>query len=135
MKVKNLVIGTQVQVKAKGHTGFYISSAGKCGTIVDIDDGSHLDVRVQYNDGAFEWGNHKGIKRVKLKVGSRVRLVEDAGLGFLAGDVGTVKHVDSPITLLVHFDVPRNGFKSPEYAIPDLQGLYVNRAQLEVITD
>lgn len=205
MKVKNLVIGLRVQVKAKNHTGFFEDSAGKFGTIVSIDECSHLDVKIKYEDGGYEWGNSKGIKQFKgtplqdlkvgdrveildkrltaffdsnrgrvgtvvkldpdstldvrvefaegdvdwgnhkdvrvvaipctIKVGDRVRLVENQVLGFLAGDVGTVKHVDSSVTALVHFDVPRNGFKSQEYGIPDLQGLYVNPEQLEVITN
>ena len=205
MKVKNLAIGLRVKVKAKNHSGFFEDSAGKFGTIVYTDEVSHLDVKIKYDDGGTEWGNHKGIKQVQgtplqdlrvgdrveildkrvtsffdsnkgrigtvthldpdstldvrvefddggvdwgnhkdvrvvtipctIKVGDRVRLLEGQVLGFLAGDVGTVKHVDSSVTALVHFDVPRNGFKSQENGIPDLQGLYVNPDYLEVITD
>lgn len=202
MKFKNLEIGLRVQVKSKNHTGFFEDSAGKFGTIVGIDEGSHLDVKIKYEGGGHEWGNRKGIKQVQgtplqalkvgdrveildkritaffdsnkgrigtvthldpdstldvrvefadgdtdwgnhidvrvvtepstIKVGTRVRLLEANCLGFLAGDVGTVKCTTSG---LVHFDVPRNGFQSQEYSIPDLHGLYVNPELLEVITD
>lgn len=211
MKVKNLVIGTQVQVKAEGHKGFWESSAGKLGTIVDIDSGALLDVKIEYTNGTYEWGNHKGIKLVKtnlqdvqvgdrveildklstafycsskgrigtvtrldptrdldvkvefddgdydwgnhkdikrasveptepstpasIEVGSRVRLKMDKILGFLEGDVGTVKDIDGSGDAVVHFDVARNGWESCEYSIPDLHGLFVNPKYLEFITD
>ena len=204
MKVKNLEIGLPVQVKAKNHTGFFEDSAGKFGTIVAIDECSHLDVKIKYEGGGHEWGNRKGIKQFKgtplqdlkvgdrveildkrltaffdsnkgrtgtvvkldpdctldvrvefaegavdwgnhkdvrvvtapstIKVGTRVRLLEDHMFGFVAGDVGTVKHVDSA-TATVHFDLARNGWESQEYGIPDLHGLYVNPEDLKVITD
>lgn len=151
MKVKNLEIGTQVQVKAEGHKGFWDSSAGKLGTIVDIDIPSGLNVRVEFDDGSFDWGNHKGIKRApvesaepevqepstpaSVEVGSRVRLKQDKVLGFLEGDVGTVKDIDRDGDAVVHFDVARNGWESNALGIPDLHGLFVIPAHLEVITD
>lgn len=204
MKVKNLKIGTKVQVKSKNHVGFFESSAGKFGTIVDIDDGSYLDVKIRYEYGGTEWGNHKGIKRFKtdlqsvkvgdrveilddratyffesnrgrigtvtrldpdstldvkvefddgdtdwgnhsdvrvvttpeaIKVGDRVRLVENYMCGFLKGDTGTVKYIDSDDTVAVHFDVARHGWDSEEYGIPDNHGLWVGRDSLEVIAD
>lgn len=140
MKVKNLEIGLRVQVKAKNHSGFFEASAGKFGTIVGIDDGSHLDVKIKYDDGVFEWGNHKGIKRFKtepnsIKVGTRVRLVENYMCGFLEGDVGTVKYIESADSVVVHFDVARHGWGSEEYGIPDNHGLWVDPDLLEIITD
>ena len=125
MKVKNLVIGLRVQVKSGNHEGFFGSNTGKLGTIVDIDVPSYLDVKIQYDDGTLEWGNHKGIKRASVEptepevqepstpasveVGSRVRLKMNEEFGFLEGDVGTAKYLDFDGTFAVHFDVARNG--------------------------
>lgn len=152
MKVKNLVIGLRVQVKRE-HTAFFSCYAGKLGTIVDIDIPSGLDVRVEFDDGSFDWGNHKGIKRApvesaepevqepstpaSVKVGSRVRLKMDKILGFLEGDVGTVTAFDSADTAVVYFDVARNGWggTNDAYGIPNLHGLFVNPEHLEVIAD
>lgn len=140
MKVKNLEIGLRVQVKPEGHKYFYKTSAGEFGTIVAIDVPSDFDVKVQYDDGGSEWGNHKGIKQVKtepadIKVGDRVRLKSNDMLGFLAGDVGTVKHIATDGAAAVYFDVARNGWRDQEYGIPDLHGLWVGSENLEVITD
>lgn len=204
MKVKNLKIGVKVQVKSKNHVGFFESSTGKFGTITDIDDGVFLDVRVRYDDGVSEWGNHAGIKRFKtnlqdvkvgdrvkildaratyffesnrgrigtvtkldpdssldvkvefddgdtdwgnhsdvrvvtgteaIGVGTRVRLTEDFMCGFLAGDVGTVKYIESADSVVVHFDVARHGWGSEEYGIPDNHGLWVHPDSLEVIAN
>ena len=63
MKAKNLELGLTVQVKTKGHRGFYSVNAGKLGTIVAIDAGCGLDVEIEYEDRSTEWGNHKGIKK------------------------------------------------------------------------
>ena len=142
MKVKNLVIGLRVQVKETGYKGFFSASAGKFGVIKQIDVPHSLDVQIEYEDGAFEWGNHKGIKHAPVEhstqpsvgVGSRVRLLEDRVLGFLAGDVGTVIAFDRDGDVVVYFDVARNGWESREYSIPDLHGLYVPPKYLEVIT-
>lgn len=202
MKVKNLKTGLRVQVKAKNHVGFFSENAGKFGTIVDIDDGAYLDVKVKYDDGIVEWGNHAGIKRFKtklqdvkvgdrveilddratyfydsnrgrigtvtkldpdssldvkvefddgdtdwgnhsdvrvvtapdsIKVGDRVRLVENHMCGFLEGDVGTVKYIDTDDSLAIHFDVARHGWDAEQYGIPDGHGLWVSRDSLEVI--
>src|SRR5699024_5665939 len=115
MKFKNLVIGLRVKVKAKGHTGFFEDSAGKFGTIVGIDDGSHLDVKIKYEGGGHEWGNRKGIKQVKgtplqdLKVGDRVEILDARATYFFdsnRGRVGTVIKLDPDSTLdvWVEFD-------------------------------
>ena len=139
MKIKNLGMGLRVQVKdvCRGK-GFYSHNAGKFGTVIGIDVPSSLDVQVQYDDGGTEWGNHKGIRIVSkpntIEVGSRVRLLEDRVLGFLAGDVGTVIAFDRDGDVVVYFDVARNGWESREYNIPDLHGLYVPPKYLEVIT-
>jgi len=153
MKVKNLVVGLRVQVKREHHTAFFSCYAGKLGTIVDIDIPSGLNVRVEFDDGSFDWGNHKGIKRApveptepevqepstpaSVEVGSRVRLKQAEILGFLEGDVGTAKYLDSDGTFAVHFDVARNGWGSPnnDFGIPDLHGLWVDPDDLEVIAD
>lgn len=148
MKVKNLKVGLRVQVKHKNHVGFYSDYAGEFGVITKIDADSLLDVRVEFDDGDYDWGNHKGIKRAPVEVtedevqapqtigvGSRVRLKSDKVLGFLAGDVGTVKDFDSDGDAVVHFDVARNGWESAHYGIPELHGLYVLPEHLEVISD
>lgn len=140
MKAKNLEIGLRVQVKSKNFVGFCSWHAGKFGTIVDIDKDSRLDVRVEFDDGDDGWGNHEGIKRVKLtlqdvKVGDRVRLLKDAVLGFLAGDVGIVKLVSPSGIVAVHFDEARDGWVDADLGIPDLHGLYVDLDLLEFITD
>ena len=138
MKIKNLVIGARVQVKAKNHAGFYSSSVGKCGVINDVDDGAFLDVRIKYDDGDSEWGNHKGIRIVpksthEIVVGTRVRLKVDHILRFQEGDVGTVKALDGD-GAAVYFDVARNGWENTYLGIPDLHGLWVDVDELEVIT-
>ena len=116
MKVKNLVVGLRVQVKAKGHAGFFSWNAGKFGTIVGIDDGDSHDVQVQYEDGRTEWGNHKGIKRVKgvslqdLKVGDRVEILDKRSTAFYdsnKGRIGTVTRLDptsETLDVKVEFD-------------------------------
>ena len=107
MKVKNLEIGLRVQVKAKNHVGFFSDGAGKFGTIVDIDEVSHLDVKIKYEDGGTEWGNHDGIKRFKtnfqdVKVGDRVEILGDRTTYFFnsnIGRIGTVTRLDPDSSL------------------------------------
>lgn len=115
MKVKNLEIGLRVQVKAKNHVGFFSENAGKFGTILDIDDGTYLDVKVKYDDGIVEWGNHDGIKRANkglssvsdLKVGDRVEILHKRLTAFFysnKGRIGTVTHLDPDSTLDVRVE-------------------------------
>lgn len=116
MKIKNLVIGTRVQVKATNNVGFFSWSAGKCGVINDIDDGVFLDVHIKYDDGSTEWGNHEGIKRADkgvclddLKVGDRVEILDKRLTAFFnsnKGRVGTVTRLDpdSSLSVKVEFD-------------------------------
>ena len=118
MKIKNLVIGARVQVKATNHAGFYSSSAGKCGVINDVDDGTFLDVHIKYDDGSTEWGNHKGIKRADegvsslddVQVGDVVEILDKRLTAFFdsnKGRTGTVTRLDPDSTNLnvkVEFD-------------------------------
>ena len=118
MKIKNLVIGTRVQVKATNHVGFYSGSKGKFGVIDAIDDGSFLDVLIKYDDGDSEWGNHKGIKRVDegasslddVQVGDVVEILDKRLTAFFnsnKGRTGTVTRLDpdsNNLNVKVEFD-------------------------------
>ena len=118
MKIKNLEVGLRVKVKATNHEGFYSWSKGKCGVIDAIDDGSFFDVRIKYDDGDSEWGNHKGIKRADkgvsslddVQVGDHVEILDKRLSAFFdsnKGRVGTVTRLDpdsGPLNVKVEFD-------------------------------
>ncbi len=142
MKVKNLKTGLLVQVKAKNHVGFFGSSAGKFGTITDIDYGEFLDVRVRYDDGVSELGNHAGIKRVKtslqdVKVGDRVEILNKRLTAFFdsnKGRIGTVTLLDpdSSLDVKVEFDDGGNdwGNHSDIRILPKVAGVVVGAIEV-----
>lgn len=137
--LQDLKVGDRVEILDNPTIYFYDLNRGRIGTVTHLDPDSALDVRVEFDNGGVDWGNHSEIRVVNepeaIKVGTRVRLKQDKVLGFLAGDVGTVKHLDYDGTFAVHFDVARNGWGSPnnDHGIPDLHGLWVHPDDLEVI--
>lgn len=68
MKFKNCVVGTKVVIKDGGE-GFYHEYEGHEGVIVAVDEYSELDVKVEFDDGKTDWGNHKGIRKLKEQEG------------------------------------------------------------------
>lgn len=65
MKKSNLAVGTKVQVKSDSGR-FYSGHAGELGEITCVDEsGSDLNVKVEFEDGDTDWGNHKDLKLVK----------------------------------------------------------------------
>ena len=63
MKIEDLKIGMKVKVVADN--GFYYYNVGKVGFISELDEGSGSDVKVIFEDGTCDWGNHAGIELVE----------------------------------------------------------------------
>lgn len=70
MKFKNVKVGQTVKVK-KSNTAtgqFYNEYTGKTGVVDRVDshcDRDSLTIRVEFEDGDEDWGNHKDLKLVK----------------------------------------------------------------------
>lgn len=70
MKFKNVKVGQTVKVKksntVKGQ--FYNEHTGKIGIVDVVDsycDRGSLTIRVEFEDGGIDWGNHKDLKLIK----------------------------------------------------------------------
>lgn len=70
MKFKNVKVGQTVKVKKSNSTEgqFNNEHTGKTGKVECIDydcDRDSLTIRVEFEDGDIDWGNHKDLKLVK----------------------------------------------------------------------
>lgn len=68
MKLKNVKVGQFIKVKSTAST-FEHNHIGAYGTVIRVEDASYtgdLTVRVRFQDGGLDWGNHEDIKSIKL---------------------------------------------------------------------
>lgn len=68
MKLKNVKVGQFVKVKSTAST-FKHQHIGAYGTVVyveSLDYSGALTVKVQFQDGLYDWGSHKDIKPIKV---------------------------------------------------------------------
>ena len=66
MKLENVKVGMDVLVKRKFSSDFFVYNRGKIGFVTDLTpDDDDLNVRVKFEDGRYNWGHYKDLKRVK----------------------------------------------------------------------